>query len=119
MPATYAPITVHFRFPDKPTGPSACGAPYGTRTGVPGEVTCFACRKTPVFLDAQRYDTPVKLSGVMAGAPEFQALAHELEIRFIVKQGLNSGSNDGEHEALTDLANALGLTYDEDTDTYS
>lgn len=111
--------TIHLRWPAR--GPAACGA-HGDRLALsenPGQVTCFACRRTPVFLDAQRWDTPVKLSGVMAGTPEFRALAHELEIRDLVKQGLNSGSNDGEHEALTDLANALGLTYDEDTDTYS
>lgn len=118
MPAT-EPTMIHYSWPDG--GPAACGAQYDLlrMSRDPGEVTCFICRRTYVFLDAQRYDTPVKLSGVMAGTPEFQALAHELEIRFIVKQGLNSGSNDGEHEALTDLANALGLTYDEDTDTYS
>lgn len=54
-------------------------------------------------------------------APDNDVALHERtlnDIAEIVKQGLNSGSNDGEHEALTDLADALKLTYDEETDKY-
>jgi hypothetical protein len=47
-----------------------------------------------------------------------QAL-HRAGLAHVVKRGLNSGSNDGEHEALVELADALGLTYHEDTDTYT
>lgn len=86
----------------------------------PARVTCFACRRSEVFKAAQRGvepPTPVKLSGVMAAAPEMQTL-HRAGLAHIVKRGLNSGTNDGEHEALTELADALGLTYDDDTESY-
>jgi hypothetical protein len=52
---------IHFRWPDKPLGPAACGAQYDGRTSSPGEVTCFACRRTPVFLQEQGVGTPTPL----------------------------------------------------------
>ena len=39
----------------------------------PGEVTCFACRKTEAF-KATRPSMPMRLREVMAESPEFQAL---------------------------------------------
>jgi hypothetical protein len=52
---------IHYRWPDKPLGPAACGAQYDGRTSSPGEVTCFACRRTPVFLQEQGVGTPTPL----------------------------------------------------------
>lgn len=60
---------------------------------------------------------PVKLSGVMAEVPEIQVL-DRAALRHVVKRGLNAGTNDAEHEALTELADALGLVYDDDTESY-
>lgn len=39
-------------------------------------------------------------------------------VAMIVRAGLNAGSNDAEHEALTELADMVGLEYDEDRDQY-
>ena len=92
-----------------------------TVTMDPAKVTCFRCRNSTTFKRVQREGveapTPIKLSGVMAAAPEMQTL-HRAGLAYIVKRGLNSGTNDGEHEALTELADALGLTYDDDTESY-
>ena len=79
MPDT-TPTIIHFRWPDRPLGPAACGEQYGGRTSHPGEVTCFACRRTPVFVAEQDkplpqrvapapLTAPVKLSGVMQQDP--------------------------------------------------
>lgn len=96
----------------------------------PGDVTCFRCRRVPAFVRAQTGDrigtpiplpqrqTPTLLKDIVAANQDMQAL-HRAGLVYVVKRGLNSGTNDGEHEALVELADALGLTYDEDTDTYS
>ena len=97
----------------------------GDGTANLGEVTCFACRNTLTFKLEQKgvgsstplpqrvapppLTPPVKLDAVMAAS---------VELRDIVKQGLNAGTNDAEHEALTELADLFGLTYNEHTNTY-
>lgn len=40
------------------------------------------------------------------------------ELRNTVRDALNADSNDAEHEALTEIADLLGLSYDEATDAY-
>jgi hypothetical protein len=40
------------------------------------------------------------------------------EWRDIARAGLNNGSNDAEHEALTQLADLLGLKYNDETERY-
>lgn len=40
------------------------------------------------------------------------------EWRDIARAGLNANSNDAEHEALTQLADLLGLKYNDDTEEY-
>lgn len=61
MPDTTPPL-LHFRWPDKPLGPAACGEQYGGRTSDPGHVTCFACRRTPVFLQEQHAPLPQRVA---------------------------------------------------------
>lgn len=41
------------------------------------------------------------------------------EVREIVQDGLNGGTNDAEHEALGQLADMVGLEYDEETGKYA
>lgn len=70
-------------------GRSACGLDHRTNqvSARPGDVTCFACRKSAAFRGAQHQhwivddfmggrtiDPPVKLSGVMAQSPEIARL---------------------------------------------
>lgn len=40
------------------------------------------------------------------------------EVAIIVKAALNAGSNDAEHDALVELADMVGLEYDEEKDVY-
>lgn len=117
---------IHFSLTAQTGGRAVCGtiAPTdGELAGItarPGMVTCFACRRTAVFKAAQmgvepptplpQRQTPRLLRDILAGSEE---------LRDIVKQGLNAGTNDAEHEALTQLADHFGLTYNEDTDTYT
>lgn len=84
---------IHFRCLDRPLGPAVCGTQYDGRTSNPGEVTCFACRKSPAFKQAQRVHAelahlmPMKLSEVLAEltlpepetAPVWDLAAHKNE----------------------------------------
>lgn len=86
----------------------------------PGRVTCFACRNSTGFKAAQRgVGAPTPLPQRQTPRLLRDIIAESQDLRNIVKQGLNAGTNDAEHEALTDLADHFGLTYDEDTDTYT
>lgn len=68
MPDTPPTTLIHFRNPAAELRAAVCGQLFGVRTSDPGEVTCFACRKTEAFKQAQ-FTTPVKLSGVMQQHP--------------------------------------------------
>lgn len=66
----------------------------GDGTSNVGEVTCFACRKTPAFKQAQRVDAvvaqlPIKLSGVMADDAHLAALREEAEAKFDLNESRN------------------------------
>jgi hypothetical protein len=79
------PTLIHFTRGDLT---AACADLGGARISRdPGEVTCFACRKSAAFRGAQRQhsivddllgvhtiDPPVKLSGIMAQSPEIARL---------------------------------------------
>jgi hypothetical protein len=96
----------------------ACGLRHGNGSSMQEDVDCVVCRRV---IDAEaggvEPPAPVKLSGVMQESPEMQAL-HRAGLAHIVKRGLNAGTNDAEHEALTELADALGLVYDDDSESY-
>lgn len=79
-------MTVHLRNPDYPARNMqavACGDPAGRYTPDPGQVTCFTCRKTPVFQAVQlgggppppQDETPKPLRAVLAEDAELLALA--------------------------------------------
>lgn len=117
MPDTTPPTLVHFARIAAGFSDAVCGAGHlSTVTANHGLVTCFACRRSTAFRDTG-VGTPTLLRQVIEDSPGMQAL-HRAGLVHIVKRGLNSGSNDGEHEALVELADALGLVYDEDTDKY-
>lgn len=70
-------MTVHLRnphYPETEMNMAACNDPAGRHTSSPGEVTCFVCRKTNVFLNLQRgvggptptEEIPTLLRGVIA-----------------------------------------------------
>ncbi|QWY82828.1 DNA primase domain protein [Arthrobacter phage SilentRX] len=82
-----------------------------------GQVTCFACRRSTAFRDSRTAEGLLRLDAVVKASAPMQEL-HRSGLAYIVKRGLNSGTNDGEHEALVELADALGLVYDEETDKY-
>lgn len=115
----HAPTLVHFIVDfDDTTGPAfACRADVGTGNSGTGRVTCFACRQSAAFKQALEVP-PIRLSGVMAAAPEIQAL-DRAALREIAKRGLNAGRGDAEWEALVEIGQALGLTYDDETNRYS
>lgn len=113
MPDTPSPTLIHFVTPGSIM--PVCGAGSNDEWhNIPGRVTCFACRRTPIFLQEQWVGpptpAPVLLKDVLAG--------HN-ELRDIVRDGLNAGSWDAEHESLVWIADLLGLHYNDETDTYS
>lgn len=114
MPDT-PPTLVHFG-----SASTACGVGgINPLTSIdPGRVTCFACRQSARFKQSLDNWAPVKLSGVMAAAPEIQAL-DRAALREIAKRGLNAGRGDAEWEALVEIGEALGLTHDDETNRYS
>lgn len=126
MPDTITPV--HYLIAVHEAGPEHACHGLGSRgTTESGRVTCFACRRSEAFKAAQlgvgaptplpQRKTPVLLKEIIASNEQLQRMFLD-SLAETVKQGLNSGSNDAEHEALTDLADALGLTYDDTTDTY-
>lgn len=61
-PSQFRPI--HYRWPDSDVAPPACGIqeyPEVFTTARTGEVTCFACRRSQVFLQEQGVGTPTPL----------------------------------------------------------
>lgn len=126
MPDTPPTTLIHFSLDAQTGGRAVCGtiAPAdGELAGItarPGMVTCFACRANSKFKAALRgIGEPTPLPQRQTPTLLRDIIAESTDFRDIVKQGLNAGTNDAEHEALTELADALGLTYDEGTDTYS
>jgi hypothetical protein len=85
-----------------------------------GRVTCFLCRNSTGFKLTQRgVEPPTPLPQRQTPRLLRDIVADSIELRDIIKQGLNAGTNDAEHEALTQLADHFGLTYNEDTNTYT
>lgn len=118
MPDTTPPTLIHFARIAAGFQHPVCGAGVlEPVTASHGQVTCFACRRSTAFRDSRNADGLLRLDAVLKLSGPVQAL-DRAALTHIVKRGLNSGTNDGEHEALTDLAGALGLEYDEDTDKY-
>lgn len=92
MPDT-PPTLTHFRNPARPLDAAVCGEKYGCRSSEPGDVTCFACRRTPDFTHWQGVGAPTpgepglrKLDQILAehpvlgeSAPEWNLAAHKNE----------------------------------------
>lgn len=66
-------------------GPPPCGTEWNdvmNLSNTHGRVTCFACRRTPVFIESQRgVGGPTPLGEVIAADPELSALADEARRR--------------------------------------
>ena len=93
MPDTPSTTLIHFTTPALlKVGETACKQDHRSHqvSSSPGDVTCFACRKSPPFLTRQGgrnsdplpqrvapppLTPPVKLSGIMADSEQMQALA--------------------------------------------
>lgn len=61
--------------------------------------------------------TPVLLKEIIATDAQLRDL-HLESLAEIVKRGLNADSGDAERDALVELADALHLTYDDETERY-
>lgn len=93
------PPTIHYGTPASALTAFCGEAEHHEVSTEPGEVTCFACRKSPAFKRAQLASPPVPLAEVIADTPELEKLRVEANLRgmknergmYVIEESIHHG----------------------------